>query len=561
MTTPSDHLDPKEATEARLCAYLEGELPAIERAEIEQHLAANPQHRKLLTDLAQTRDWMRVLPRETAPSELAESFQGQVERSMLLEDPDGKSMTIIRWPQIAMMAAIVTLTLGLGVTLVIILKGPAARDNVAIGPMGSQTPARSSIPTSQPSSIESMDHAVAAAPIAKAQPAIPAPVITTAAPTPPAAAAITASPLTADAPHKELGVDDIRAQLLAAGYRPTSDVKSVCFVVRTDAVASSAEQLQGFFARHQLVLEQPASLTNKTFALADQQPYNGINGQRRLQNSAKNSSQLDTTQAAQDNANDATANAPNQNVKLAQQQVPAGGPNNLVNSGTAANTTQPIVVGTDARENGPVAKALGSTAGGLGGGASSVLPGAPLSPVAPAGNSDQQLYVAHNVTPLQVELLDASLAADNPNASVRRLTLSQGPITTAGLITKGQTLIITVPQLVGPGMDKANVVKVNDDGTIILPMLDALPAAGATMDELQQRIVTRYKDANLIPNATVNIATPPSTQPGLFSGALSTTMPAGLLPATNPVAATTQPASGIDVVVVLQKADAADRAK
>ena len=32
MSTAPDHLDPKEATEAKLCAYLEGELPPEEGA-------------------------------------------------------------------------------------------------------------------------------------------------------------------------------------------------------------------------------------------------------------------------------------------------------------------------------------------------------------------------------------------------------------------------------------------------------------------------------------------------------------------------------------------------
>ena len=77
MSDPKDHLDPKEATEAKLCAYLEGELAPAERAEIEQHLAANPQHRQLLSDLARTREWVRSIPSENSPVDLAEMFLGR----------------------------------------------------------------------------------------------------------------------------------------------------------------------------------------------------------------------------------------------------------------------------------------------------------------------------------------------------------------------------------------------------------------------------------------------------------------------------------------------------
>ncbi|CAA9375641.1 MAG: hypothetical protein AVDCRST_MAG64-283, partial [uncultured Phycisphaerae bacterium] len=69
-----------ENIEAKLCAYVEGDLDDNDRAEIERHLEANPKHRHLLTELAATRDLLRYLPREHAPSELAESFNGQLER-------------------------------------------------------------------------------------------------------------------------------------------------------------------------------------------------------------------------------------------------------------------------------------------------------------------------------------------------------------------------------------------------------------------------------------------------------------------------------------------------
>jgi hypothetical protein len=74
-----------ENIEAMLCAYIEGDLDAAGRAEIEKHLQAHPEHRKLLEELTATRDLVRDLPRVKAPMEVSESLHGHVERSILLD--------------------------------------------------------------------------------------------------------------------------------------------------------------------------------------------------------------------------------------------------------------------------------------------------------------------------------------------------------------------------------------------------------------------------------------------------------------------------------------------
>jgi protein involved in polysaccharide export with SLBB domain len=81
-------------------------------------------------------------------------------------------------------------------------------------------------------------------------------------------------------------------------------------------------------------------------------------------------------------------------------------------------------------------------------------------------------------------------------------------------------------------------------------MIDPLPAAGALPGDLQQRIADKYREANLIPQATVtvSVAAPPTTQASA----------AATQPATQPIAAaaTTQPAppdAGINVVVLIEK--------
>src|SRR5688500_3224025 len=75
-----------ENIEAKLCAYVEGDLDEAGRLDIERHLEAHPNHRRLLSELAATRDLLRYLPREQAPPDLAEAFNAHLERSVLLDN-------------------------------------------------------------------------------------------------------------------------------------------------------------------------------------------------------------------------------------------------------------------------------------------------------------------------------------------------------------------------------------------------------------------------------------------------------------------------------------------
>lgn len=106
----------QEIIESKLCAYIDGELDSEGKAEIEKHLEVNPQHRRLLESLRATRDLIRWLPREPAPSEVAETLSGQLERSVLL-NYEGDSLRVSPWPRIMAAAAIVLLTAGLGVAV------------------------------------------------------------------------------------------------------------------------------------------------------------------------------------------------------------------------------------------------------------------------------------------------------------------------------------------------------------------------------------------------------------------------------------------------------------
>lgn len=117
----------QEIIEAKLCAYVDGELDPDGRAEIEKHLEANPQHRRLLESLRATRDLLKWLPREPAPPELAETLNGQLERSVLLDD-DQETRQWHVFPRILAAAAIIVLTVGLAAAVFFAL--PKSQRNV-----------------------------------------------------------------------------------------------------------------------------------------------------------------------------------------------------------------------------------------------------------------------------------------------------------------------------------------------------------------------------------------------------------------------------------------------
>jgi anti-sigma factor RsiW len=105
-----------ENIEAMLCAYVEGDLDAAGRVQIEKHLQDHPQHRKLLEELIAMRELVRSLPRAKAPTDVGDSLRQKVERSMLLEDSPAavpSRQSVDRWPQFFGIAAIFLLVASL----------------------------------------------------------------------------------------------------------------------------------------------------------------------------------------------------------------------------------------------------------------------------------------------------------------------------------------------------------------------------------------------------------------------------------------------------------------
>src|SRR3954469_4853048 len=114
-----------EEIEAKLAAYVDGELTPAERVEIETYLQTNPSHRSLLQDLVAHRDLLRKLPREKAPGDCTEGFQGQLERDILLGG-DELTRARRRWrihysPQLLSAAAIILVAVALAVIVYSVL--------------------------------------------------------------------------------------------------------------------------------------------------------------------------------------------------------------------------------------------------------------------------------------------------------------------------------------------------------------------------------------------------------------------------------------------------------
>ena len=403
---------------------------------------------------------------------------------MLLDDSSGGSVSSFnRWPQAVLIAAIVLLTLGLGVVIVAMLRPPNTGKMMSLA----KSPVSASSQPSTESASDKPQAVATAAPVAAAPSMDAAPAGVGAMPPAPMMPSIASKNVATERlpilkqDLNELSADNVESKLLSAGYAVPSNQQTVCLVISSDSPAETGEQVRGFFTRHDLILDQPLA---DRFAFANNRQAAPTSRESILvQQKSMNISAADAVISGRQNSM-----LGNQQLRLPQSTMP---------------TTAP----------------------------------------------SQQIFVSHGLTPLQLELLSASLATNNSNQNLKRITLSEAPATrpvliTNGSIIKGQMLSVTIPQLVGPGIEKTNIVKVADDGTISLPMIDPLPASGATPTELEQRIASRYREASLIPQATVRVEVPATTQPS--------TRPASQPSTTMPTTQATAPEPGINVVVLVE---------
>jgi hypothetical protein len=133
----------KERIEAQICAYVDGQLTGDDLAEIERHLANNPQHAALIKELMTHKALLQDLPRATVPGDLNEGLTGQLERHSLLGDDEVRParssiFRIHRWPQFAAVAAVFMLAAGLAFVVYYVLppSGQRAGATVAVADKG-----------------------------------------------------------------------------------------------------------------------------------------------------------------------------------------------------------------------------------------------------------------------------------------------------------------------------------------------------------------------------------------------------------------------------------------
>src|SRR2546423_1585398 len=141
----------QEQIEARLCDYVEGTLTDAERADIEKHLASNPQHRKLIGELLKTRDLVRKLPRAKAPTDVAETLQGQLERSVLLgampNDLPASHLRIGFFSRFRAIAAMLILASGLATVVFFMLRNTRSPELATLQPKMTATETAATQPT------------------------------------------------------------------------------------------------------------------------------------------------------------------------------------------------------------------------------------------------------------------------------------------------------------------------------------------------------------------------------------------------------------------------------
>lgn len=456
MAERFENPDVQEATEAKLCAYLEGELSASERTDIEKYLQGNPQHRQLLKELAKTRGLVGMLPRERAPTEIAEAFEGQIERAMLLDGPGNELLVgTNRWPQRMLVAAILLLAVGLGVVVYLALPGGGTtpiKISALSGPLGDRGPAPMA-------AVSPATRAISDMPMPSTPQAAP---MDSAAPT---TQALT-SAVTTDKDKEVLEAANRYRDIAVAGKKAGPQVNPTMYMtVATADPAAAEQQVRSFFQNRGVVVT-----TNAPGKAAD----GAVN--------------IDDVAAA----NAPTANAPT--LKNAMQNY-----QNQQANFAATQQTQQVM--------GQVAPSAGKNPTAMTIFAPDVKPG---------DLSDLRTALVQVGTGQIVETMAASGGPANSETPV--LGISRATEMTAkasgfqpttqdtGIIGKGQMLNVTVDQLVGAGLDKTSRVQVDDGGNVSLPMMiEPVPAAGQTTDQLEKNIAAKYREANLIPSATVRV--------------------------------------------------------
>src|SRR5688500_3471504 len=126
---------PDDQIEAKLAAYVDGQLPPEDVADLERHLAANSGQRRVVEQMMQARKWVATLPRVRAPADLLEAIDPSLERSALFAESNVPS----RWstllsPQVLALAATVALVVTLLAAMVWLVPDRGGTEPIATNP-------------------------------------------------------------------------------------------------------------------------------------------------------------------------------------------------------------------------------------------------------------------------------------------------------------------------------------------------------------------------------------------------------------------------------------------
>jgi hypothetical protein len=587
--------DSQENIEAMLSAYIDDELDEAGRAEIQRHLEANPSHRTLLEELKRARDFVRALPRATAPGDLSETLQGQLERSSLLDgDPSSEATLTLkpnRWPQLVSIAAVVLLAVGLGTVVYVALPHGAPKATVARGegsdvkanaPDGMVSDALRGMST-RPTTTMSI---IPPAPIIAGMP--PEAVARADGPSRDEAGADragfageraattlpleTSAPIATSAPVPVAPSDERVATTspafgvtttgnsVALGFAPPANAPkdAVFLVVNSSNLSFTNARVTGYFATNNIAYESldasatddvadadvklgntpavepvggakssPSQPTSEAQATAQNAAEDRSQRQAQLQQQARNTDQL--TQDYQRQYGGGTQQPVEGQAKEAS---PSKSESQLKSKSSYASDSM-----ADRFPLAPNAKSDASLDANAGGGAGSGAGG--------GGAQRVQNFYARKMTVRQVRELESQLTSPNVVGEAKqevvlvdpgkRIEFKKAqvkdaePEPRADAVRDGDELQVTVDELVGPGVEKSNRVRVAQDGQIAMPMIEPVKVRGLTTDEASKEVGRRYRESHLITSPTVRVArvapTPATNQSSAAPTAGVTTAP------------------------------------
>jgi protein involved in polysaccharide export with SLBB domain len=141
--------------------------------------------------------------------------------------------------------------------------------------------------------------------------------------------------------------------------------------------------------------------------------------------------------------------------------------------------------------------------------------------VDPDGNITLPIGGAIKVAGLTLAVADATVARHltdiqvlpNSLVNIERLEEGQFASIRSGPIAPGNVVLLSVWDIVQPGVETRRVYHLSGNGEINAPGLGAVKVAGLTEAQSQAAIARLYHDNNLIPNAMVSVLRAPYEGP------------------------------------------------